>query len=406
MTGRRYSREELQTELQRWNQHYPVGTQVKSDVYPDAVHKTRTEAVPLFGQKPVIYLEGFNGYFDLHEIHPLGAEIADSKTGSAASNDASASPVPIDAGGDKDAAIGETTVANAVTVPQATREYLAILFPGQGAQSKGMGKHLFGAYPEQVRAADAILGYSIEDLCINDPDSLLNQTAYTQPALYIVNALNYLRMQEDGSIDGDIDFLAGHSLGEYNALLAAGVFDFETGLRLVVERGRLMSQASGGGMAAVVGIHAQSLRTSLDEAGLQSIDLANFNSPSQIVISGPAADIDRAIDELRKQKATVVPLKVSAAFHSRYMADAQKEFADFMKSYEFSEPRIPVIANASAQPYVPSEIAETLSRQISSPVLWNDSIGMLAGKGDVRFVEVGSRILTRMVNEIKAAYAV
>lgn len=378
MSSRRYTREELQAELLRWNQQHPIGTAVRSDIHPDGVHRTRTEAVALFDQKPVIYLDGFNGYFDLHEIHPV-----------AAGNE---SPV--------------AAASLAGTPAAAPRERLAVIFPGQGAQSKGMGKALFDAYPDLVSAADAILGYSIRSLCLDDPDNRLNQTACTQPALYVVNALTHLRMQADGTLPDTVDYVAGHSLGEYNALLAAGVFDFETGLRLVAERGRLMSQASGGGMAAVVGLPAGELRAALDAAGLDTIDMANFNSPSQTVISGPAADIDKAIEALRGSKATVLPLKVSAAFHSRYMQDAQQAFAGFLEGFTFAPPKTTVIANATAMDYDPAQIAGTLSRQIASPVLWTDSVRRIAADGDVRFVEVGSRILTRMVKEIRETPAV
>ena len=135
---------------------------------------------------------------------------------------------------------------------------LAYLFPGQGSQKKGMGLSLFEHYPELVKEADAILGYSIEDLCLNDPDDLLKQTQYTQPALYVVNALSYLeRIKEDGK---EPDYVAGHSLGEYDALFAAGVFDFATGLKLAKRRGELMAEARNGGMAAVIGMKENEIR--------------------------------------------------------------------------------------------------------------------------------------------------
>src|SRR5690625_3798150 len=126
----------------------------------------------------------------------------------------------------------------------------AFVFPGQGAQQKGMGASMYEKFKDKVASADRILGYSIRDLCLEDPQYLLGQTEYTQPALYIVSALNYFdKISSSGRIP---DFVAGHSLGEYNALLAAGAFDFETGLKLVKKRGELMSQISVGGMAAVV----------------------------------------------------------------------------------------------------------------------------------------------------------
>lgn len=374
MSARRYTREELFSEIQIWNQRFPVGTEVRSVIYPDGVYRTRTEAVALFDQKPVIYLDGFNGYFDLHEVLPVAAD----------------APAP---------------AAQPTPAAEPARERVVVVFPGQGAQAKGMGKDLFAAYPDATAAASTILGYSITELCLDDPENRLNQTQYTQPALYVVNALGHRRLTEEGAVPATPDAYAGHSLGEYNALLAAGVFDFETGLRLVVERGRLMSQANGGGMAAVVGIDATLLRTTLDEAGLQAIDLANFNTPRQIVISGPAEAIESALQALRPLKGTVVPLKVSAAFHSRYMQSAQQEFADFLRGFAFNAPQVPVIANATALPYEPQAIVDTLSRQIANPVRWSDSIGALIRQGETRFVEVGSKILTRMIGEIRTAAA-
>lgn len=384
MSATRLTREELFVQLQAWNQRYPVGTEVTSDIYPGTVYKTSTAAVPLFEQKPVIYLEGFNGYFDLHEIHPVGAG-------------AGAAPSPLNG--------SDSTHERAPQTDSASPDHVVVVFPGQGAQFKGMGKELFSAYRQLTDAADAILGYSIEELCLQDPHDRLKQTQYTQPALYVVNALGFRRMQDTAAIPAKIDALAGHSLGEYNALLAAGSFDFETGLRLVVERGRLMSQANGGGMAAVLGMTAEDLRAALDAAGLQSIDLANFNSPTQTVISGPAADVQTAVQKLTAGQVTVVPLQVSTAFHSRLMQSAQQEFARFLAGFQFTPPRIPVIANATALPYQPDAIIDTLSRQIASPVRWLDSVSALIRRGETRFIEVGSTILTRMIGEIRTAHA-
>jgi len=276
-----------------------------------------------------------------------------------------------------------------------SRTMKAIVFPGQGSQFKGMGKDLFPLFPEQVACASDILGYSLEELCLHDRQGLLSQTRYTQPALFVVNALHYLHRPERA------DFFAGHSLGEYNALLAAGVFSFETGLRLVKKRGELMGAASGGGMAAVLGSAAQEVRAILDQHGLDEIDIANINSPTQTVIAGRKDKLAEAVELFAKKNLRCVMLNVSAAFHSRHMRAAQAEFAEFLQSFTFAPPQVAVIANATARPYDPTRIAETLAAQIASPVQWVDSIRHVLGKGEVEFQEIGASVLSKMVQEIK-----
>ena len=173
------------------------------------------------------------------------------------------------------------------------------MFPGQGSQKKGMGGDLFDQFPEITRTADEILGYSIKQLCLEDPDKQLGLTQFTQPALYVVNALTFMKRSQDGETP---DFVVGHSLGEFNALLAAGVYDFETGLRLVKERGRLMSEAKGGGMAAVVGMQEPAVRDMIAAQGADQVDIANLNSPTQIVLSGPTDEIARLREQLVAQE--------------------------------------------------------------------------------------------------------
>jgi len=284
---------------------------------------------------------------------------------------------------------------------------IAFIFPGQGSQKRGMGQGLFDEtpqYAEVEKDVDTILGYSLRKLCLEDADSRLKETQFTQPCLYVVNALHYYKAVGQGARPA---YLAGHSLGEYNALLAAGVFDFLTGLRLVQKRGELMSRAKNGGMGAVIGLGAGMVAKVIQENGLASIDVANFNSPSQTVVSGPIEDIRRAGPLFEKAGARIyMPLQVSAAFHSRYMADAAKAFADFLDPISFAAPKIPVVANATAQPYPTDRGSESvkslLVNQITHSVQWTQSIRFLISQGVTQFSETGpGNVLTRMTQEIQ-----
>lgn len=279
-----------------------------------------------------------------------------------------------------------------------TRIYL---FPGQGSQKVGMGEGLFERFPEQVAIADAELGYSIAELCLRDPNGQLGQTQYTQPALFVVSALSYLaHLADTGELP---QYLAGHSLGEYNALFAAGVFDFATGVKLVKQRALLMSRATGGAMAAVIGIGAEQIRTALAAAGLSGIDIANYNSLAQTVISGPESDVaaSQAVIEAAGAK-MFVRLAVSAAFHSRYMASAEQEFACFLEGFQFAEPRVPVYSNVTAALHQPSEIKSLLARQITHSVRWVETMEALLALPEPDFSELGpGNVLTGLVRRIK-----
>jgi len=208
---------------------------------------------------------------------------------------------------------------------------LAAMFPGQGSQHRGMGRDLFDQVPQFLsaeREIDEILGYSLRKLCLEDPQNRLNDTRFTQPALFTVNALHWYRWSDGG---GRADFLLGLSLGEYNALLAAGVFDLITGIRIVQKRGEFMAQTSSGAMAAVLGVRAVDVMRLLERSGLDGIDVANFNAPTQVVISGPTDEIRRAEPVFRAAGASAyIRLPVSAAFHSRYMAAPAARFGQFL----------------------------------------------------------------------------
>lgn len=278
----------------------------------------------------------------------------------------------------------------------------AYVFPGQGAQYKGMGKELFEEFPELVSGADKILGYSIKELCLEDPESKLGFTEYTQPALYTVNALTYLKKCKEA--EENPDFVAGHSLGEYNALHAAGAFDFETGLKLVKKRGELMGQASGGGMAAIIGLKEKEISHILQTEGLSEIDIANYNCPSQIVISGPKEAILQAKNVFENYTGVKLfsILNVSGAFHSRYMKGSSELFEQFLAEFSFKEMSIPVISNVSARPYKQKEMKDNLVKQITHSVRWTDTIRLLLGLGEITFEEIGiGRTLTGLIRHIR-----
>lgn len=275
----------------------------------------------------------------------------------------------------------------------------AIMFAGQGTQFRGMGKELFRLFPTLVNQANNILGYDIAELCLLDPQGLLNKTEFTQPAIFTVNALHHLNIMENQN--GAADFYIGHSLGEYNALLAAGAFDFHTGLTLVKKRGQLMSQARDGGMLAVLGTREEQLQILLDELELRDIVIANYNTPTQLILSGPHQSTLHAFSELEKRGIKVVPLNVQGAFHSRLMLYAQQSFEQFLNDFQFLPLHTPVIANVNGQPYEHDQIHTTLSQQLSNPVRWCDSIRYLMARGVDQYHECGERlILSKMVDEI------
>jgi malonyl CoA-acyl carrier protein transacylase len=282
----------------------------------------------------------------------------------------------------------------------------AFVFPGQGSQQRGMGERVFDKVEEFrkcEREIDAILGYSIRSLCREDLGNRLRETQFTQPSLYVVNALHCYDAISGGETP---EYLAGHSLGEYNALHAAGAFDFLTGLRLVKKRGELMAETKNGAMAAVIGLSSDRLLGLLHDTGLGALDVANFNSPTQIVLSGPQDEVKRAGPVVQKAGAQLyIQLAVSAAFHSRYMKGTAEAFGKFLEPFDFHELRIPVIANVTGQPY-PSDgasaIKQLLVKQIYRPVLWMQTVQHLIDRGVSTFTEVGpGNVLTRLIHQTK-----
>lgn len=274
-----------------------------------------------------------------------------------------------------------------------------------------MGRTLYDALPE-VRSlysrADQILGYSLSDLCFSGPAETLQQTYHAQPALLVTEVahLTALRTTQPGALGTPL-FVAGHSLGEYSALVASNVLDFDTALRLVAERGRLMQEVGAQlgegeptGMAAVLGLDNSAVAAVCEEAG---VDLANLNAPGQVVISGPLAALDAAAALAKARGARrVVPLQVSAAFHSRWMRAMSDEFGKAIDAAPMQEPATPVVANVSARPVVSSgEERRLLREQTYSPVRWVESVQYMVAEGVTTFVEIGpGKVLSGLVKRI------
>ncbi len=255
-----------------------------------------------------------------------------------------------------------------------------LLFPGQGSQYIGMGKALtegFAPARELLQIANKVLGFDLEKILFNGPEEELKKTHITQPAIFVISMMAYQWLKEKKV---PFDFVAGHSLGEYSALCAAGAFSFEQGLALVKLRGELMSQAGEkmpGAMAAILGLEEPVLREILVKSQSAGIVVAaNFNSPSQIVISGTQSGVQEAmrLAELGGAK-KVVPLAVSGAFHSPLMEYAVAGLAEGLKKITFHEPLVPLITNVDATPCQDAErLKALLLRQMTSPVRWVESI--------------------------------
>ncbi|AZZ92535.1 acyltransferase domain-containing protein [Hahella sp. KA22] len=285
-----------------------------------------------------------------------------------------------------------------------------LMFPGQGSQHPGMGKDVFERYPTQCQDAEAVLGYSLAELCLQDREGRLNQTAYTQPALYFVCCLTYLdHLSQAGRSfhDSHDGCLLGHSLGLFPALFAAGVFDLMTGLRIVARRGELMQAIRGGGMLAVLGASADRLREKLIQLDCFDVDVANDNAPGQVVLSGREERMRQLSPLLEKEGLRCVPLPVSGAFHSRYMEPCRVQFADFLRGLDLKAPQKTVISSTSGDPIGGEHLVEEMAFQLVKPVRWSLTIqSLLRRYPQARFVELGpGRVLTNLQGKIQHAVA-
>lgn len=282
---------------------------------------------------------------------------------------------------------------------------VAFVFPGQGVQKMGMGRDLFEKSPlaQQIfKEADETLGFSLSKLCFKGPEDELRQTKNTQPAVMTVS-IACLKAAFENESSLQPAFVAGHSLGEYTALVAAGVLSFSNGLRLVHERARLMQEAEQrrpGGMAAIIGLDLISLEEVCQETGTV---IANINSPEQTVISGPNNGLAWAMDLAKARGAKrVVRLGVSGAFHSFLMQSAAEGLAKAVSQFDFFDPLVPIIANTTAQPvFTAKEIKNGILQQVCGCVLWQSSVEYMVDAGVSTFVEIGpGQVLTGLIKRI------
>ncbi|WP_126939204.1 ACP S-malonyltransferase [Veillonella sp. VA142] len=287
----------------------------------------------------------------------------------------------------------------------------AFVFPGQGSQKVGMLKDLYEAYPivrERFAQADEALGYSISQLCFEGPDTELVKTANTQPAILTASVACYEVLKEK---DFTPDIVGGHSLGEYSALVAAGVLDFKEAVYVVHKRGEYMQEAvplGEGAMAAILALPREEVVRICGEVNdtVGSVQAVNFNCPGQIVIAGATKAVEVAAEKMKEAGAKrAVMLPVSAPFHSRLMEPAAKRLQEELDKIEVKNAQIPVVANITGEILTDgATIKAALVKQAAAPVLWEDCVATMINFGVTRFVEVGpGKVLTGFTKKINKA---
>lgn len=284
----------------------------------------------------------------------------------------------------------------------------AYVFPGQGAQFVGMGKDLYDNFPkakELFDQANEILGFNITDIIFNGTDEDLKQTKVTQPAVFLHSVIRAICLGDDFKPE----MVAGHSLGEFSALVAAGVLSFEDGLRLVSKRALAMQAAcelQPSTMAAVLGLEDEKVVEVLKTISDEVVVAANFNCPGQLVISGSIAGVEQACEALKNAGAKrALPLKVGGAFHSPLMEPAREELAKAIEETNFSSPKCPIYQNVVAHAVTePQEIKKNLIAQLTAPVRWTECVRAMISDGATLFTEVGpGTVLQGLVKKIDSS---
>ncbi|GBD13005.1 Malonyl CoA-acyl carrier protein transacylase [bacterium HR24] len=270
---------------------------------------------------------------------------------------------------------------------------LALLFPGQGSQQVGMGRALYEASPparQLMEAAEAALGIPLLRIMFEGPADELTDTANAQPAIFTASLASLAAALQAGALARRPAFVAGHSLGEYTALVAAGALPFLEALRLVRRRGELMAQAGRerpGAMAAIIGLDDGRLEELCREAGAQ---VCNYNSPGQTVIGGAPETVSAAMERARSLGAKAVPLRVSGAFHTSLMEPAAVELARAIDEAPIGDALVPLVGNTCARPLTAAaDLKHELKAQLTSPVFWRQSLEAMAAAGACRFLEMG-----------------